>query len=141
MRSERGDFNWYRFWPLGYVLWCCGSRNQDFSTFIQVGSGHTNCVEKVSYVHHIIEKFDRLFGTAIYNFQQTLWLYGKKKGFSEDYQHVPFSFSILILKPIQSFINIVHTLIQFVQKTKNPKHCNDFKFFKLKAIWFFFDKN
>ena len=28
--------------PLGYVLWCCGSRSQDFFfTFIQIGSGHT----------------------------------------------------------------------------------------------------
>ena len=27
--------------PLGYVLWCCGSRSQDFFTFIQIGPGHT----------------------------------------------------------------------------------------------------
>ena len=27
--------------PLGYVLWCCDSRSQDFFTFIQIGSGHT----------------------------------------------------------------------------------------------------
>ena len=27
--------------PLGYVLWFCGSRSQDFFTFIQIGSGHT----------------------------------------------------------------------------------------------------
>ena len=27
--------------PLGYVLWCCGSRGQDFFIFIQFGSGHT----------------------------------------------------------------------------------------------------
>ena len=27
--------------PLGYVLWCRGSKSQDFSTFIQIGSGHT----------------------------------------------------------------------------------------------------
>ena len=27
--------------PLGYVLWCYGSRSQDFFTFIQIGSGHT----------------------------------------------------------------------------------------------------
>ena len=27
--------------PLGYVLWCCGIRIQDFFTFIQIGSGHT----------------------------------------------------------------------------------------------------
>ena len=27
--------------PLGYVLWCCGNRSQDFFTFIQIGSGHT----------------------------------------------------------------------------------------------------
>ena len=27
--------------PHGYVLWCCGSRSQDFFTFIQIGSGHT----------------------------------------------------------------------------------------------------
>ena len=26
---------------LGYALWCCGSRSQDFLTFIQIGSGHT----------------------------------------------------------------------------------------------------
>ena len=31
--------------PLGYVLWCCGGRSQDFFTFIQIGSGHTvGCV-------------------------------------------------------------------------------------------------
>ena len=41
MRSERGDFNWYKFWAFCYVLWCCGSRSQDFFTFIQIGSGHT----------------------------------------------------------------------------------------------------
>ena len=29
--------------PLGYVLWCCGSRSQDFFTFIQISSGHTVC--------------------------------------------------------------------------------------------------
>ena len=27
--------------PLWYVLLCCGSRSQDFFTFIQIGSGHT----------------------------------------------------------------------------------------------------
>ena len=27
--------------PLGYVLWCCGSKSQDFCTFIQIASGHT----------------------------------------------------------------------------------------------------
>ena len=27
--------------PLGYVFWCCGSRSQDFFTFIHVDSGHT----------------------------------------------------------------------------------------------------
>ena len=27
--------------PLGYLLWCCGSRSQDFFIFIQVGFGHT----------------------------------------------------------------------------------------------------
>ena len=26
--------------PLGYVLWCCGSRIQDLFTFIQIDSGH-----------------------------------------------------------------------------------------------------
>jgi hypothetical protein len=26
---------------LGYVLWCCGSRSQDFFTFIQIYYGHT----------------------------------------------------------------------------------------------------
>ena len=25
--------------PLGYVIWYCGSRSQDFFTFIQIGSG------------------------------------------------------------------------------------------------------
>ena len=27
--------------PLGYVLWCCGSRSREEHTFIQIGSGHT----------------------------------------------------------------------------------------------------
>ena len=27
--------------PLGHVLWCCGSKSQDFFTFIQIGSCHT----------------------------------------------------------------------------------------------------
>ena len=27
--------------PPRYVLWCCGSKSQDFFTFIQIGSGHT----------------------------------------------------------------------------------------------------
>ena len=27
--------------PHGYVLWCCGSRSQDFFTFIQVGPGQS----------------------------------------------------------------------------------------------------
>ena len=27
--------------PLGYVLWCCGSRSLEVFTFIQIGSGHT----------------------------------------------------------------------------------------------------
>ena len=29
--------------PLGYVLWCCGSRSWEELTFIQIGSGHTVC--------------------------------------------------------------------------------------------------
>ena len=41
----------------------------------------------------------------------------------------------------KAYSNIVQNLIQFVQKTKKPKHCNDSKFFKLKANWVFFDKN
>ena len=27
--------------PLGYVLWCCGSRSWEVFTFFQIGSGHT----------------------------------------------------------------------------------------------------
>ena len=27
--------------PLGYVLWCCAGRSQDFLTFVQICSGHT----------------------------------------------------------------------------------------------------
>ena len=36
--------------PLGYVLWCCGSRSQDFFTFIQIGSGHTAGHGRVVYL-------------------------------------------------------------------------------------------
>ena len=38
--------------PHGYVLWCCGSRSQDFFTFIQIGSGHT-----VRYCVKILEVY------------------------------------------------------------------------------------
>ena len=27
--------------PLGYVLWCCGSRSWEVFTYFQIGSGHT----------------------------------------------------------------------------------------------------
>ena len=33
--------------PVGYVLWCCGSRSQDFFIFIQIGSGHTVYVSDI----------------------------------------------------------------------------------------------
>ena len=38
VRSERGISINTDSGPLGYVLWCCGSRSQDFFTFIQIGS-------------------------------------------------------------------------------------------------------
>ena len=39
------------FGPLGYVLWYCGSRSQDFFTFIQIGSGHTVRTDITTYTY------------------------------------------------------------------------------------------
>ena len=52
VRSKRVDFNWCR--PLGYVLWCCGSRSQDFFTFIQTGSGHYKAVAYLARVLRVL---------------------------------------------------------------------------------------
>ena len=38
-------------WPLGYVVWCCGSRSQDFFAFIQIGSGSGHTVD--TYVRSV----------------------------------------------------------------------------------------
>ena len=32
--------------PIGYVLWCCGSRSWEVLTFFQIGSGHTVILKK-----------------------------------------------------------------------------------------------
>ena len=39
--SERGILIVENSGPLGHALWCCGSKSQDFFTFIQIVSGHT----------------------------------------------------------------------------------------------------
>ena len=51
--SERGDFNWCKFWPyiLGrYVFWCFDGICQEDVTFIQIGSGHTLNFSKLQSV-------------------------------------------------------------------------------------------
>ena len=36
-----GGFQLMQTGPIGYVLWCSGSRNQEVLIFFQIGSGHT----------------------------------------------------------------------------------------------------
>ena len=57
--------------PLGYVLWCCGSRSLDFFTFIQIGSGHTVCFFGY-FVNNAINKPRR-------NEKCSLWIFFQKK--------------------------------------------------------------
>ena len=38
---------------LGYVLWSCGSKSQDFFTFIQIGLGHSVPAQGGAYLFRI----------------------------------------------------------------------------------------
>ena len=59
--SERGISIDADSGPLGYVLWCCGSRSQDFFTFIQISSGHTVQKQPTSpFITYYCRFFDKV---------------------------------------------------------------------------------
>ena len=77
--SERGIFINTDSWPLGYVLWFCGSKSQDFFTFIQIGSGYT--VHAQSMAIRVLEFSNRVYkirNTYITVWQEQIWIKVKK---------------------------------------------------------------
>ena len=50
--------------PLGYVLWCCGGRSQDFLTFVQICTGHTVSEEEIQLIQLLLG-ISRLMSTVV----------------------------------------------------------------------------
>ena len=127
--------------PLGYLLWCCGSRSQDFFNFIQIGSAHWEGLE----LNSIIPTSFELWFTQNSQGQFLTLFCTKKCGWVTDSQKLCNRPVFLIfrfkLKSNHWFLTLLHFFLFLKQGQRSQiRKCSLFWYLVLQSLTFNFAK-